>query len=120
MCVYLRTKFQVSSTILTSFRLGGGGGVILPPSPQNEPLKSPPRLELNEKKINFSHDSKIAVQVFNTLSCKFPQMITKLTEDTELAFTERLESLYLIIILLIKLLSHILNESNSNFVAEFL
>ena len=95
MCVYLRTKFQVSSTILTGFRLEGGGGegVILPASPQNEPLKSPPRLELNEKKINFSHDSRIAVQVFNTLSCKFPQMITKLTEDTELAFTERLESL---------------------------
>ena len=41
MGVYLRTKFQVSSIILMSFRQG----VILPlPPPQNEPLKSPPRL----------------------------------------------------------------------------
>ena len=39
MCVYLRTKFQVSGVILTSFRQAG---VILPPPPQNEPLKSPP------------------------------------------------------------------------------
>ena len=46
MCVYLRTEFQVSRIILTSFRQG----VILtpshPPSMQNEPLKSPPRLGL--------------------------------------------------------------------------
>ena len=33
----------------------------------------------------------MTVQVFNTLSSKFPQMITNLTEDTELAFIERLE-----------------------------
>ena len=38
--VYLRAKFQVSSIILTSFRQG----VILPPPPQNEPLKSPSRV----------------------------------------------------------------------------
>ena len=69
--------------------------------------------------MKFSHDSKITVQVFNTLSSKFPQIITNLTEDTELAFTERLERLYLIINLLIVLLSHILNKSNSNFVFEF-
>ena len=45
MGVYLRVKFEVSSIILTGFRQG----VILhPPStPQNEPLKSPPRLGLN-------------------------------------------------------------------------
>ena len=43
MDAYLRAKFEVSSIILTSFRQG----VILPPSPpQNEPLKSPPRLGL--------------------------------------------------------------------------
>ena len=44
MCVYVRAKFEVSSKLLTSFRLG----VILPPppQPQNEPLKSPPRLLL--------------------------------------------------------------------------
>ena len=48
MGVYLRAKFKVSSIILTSFRLGRG--VILP-SPQNEPLKSPPRLGLSGKAI---------------------------------------------------------------------
>ena len=43
MCVYLRTKFQASNIILTSFRQG----TILPlPLPQNETLKSPPRLGL--------------------------------------------------------------------------
>ena len=47
-CVYLCAKFQVSSLILTSFRLQGGGrGVNLAlPLPQNGPLKSPPGLEL--------------------------------------------------------------------------
>ena len=54
MDVYLHAKFEVSSTILTRFRQGGGGGVILPPPkrtplpPQNEPLKSPPRLRLSD------------------------------------------------------------------------
>ena len=70
-------------------------------------------------KIKKSHDNKITVQVFNTLLSKFPQIITNLTEDTELACTEKLERLYLIIILLTVLLSHILNESNSNVVVEF-
>ena len=77
-------------------------------------------IALNEKKIKFSHDSKITVQVFNTLSSMFPQIITNLTKDTEWAFTERLERLYLIITLLIVLLSDILNESNLNFAVEFL
>ena len=63
-------------------------------------------------KTKFSHGNKITVQVFDTLSCKFPQIITKLTKDTKLAFTERLERLYLIIISFILLLSNILNESN--------
>ena len=51
MDVYLRAKFEVSSIILTSFREGWGGGVILPLShpPQNEPLKIPPRLGLNDQ-----------------------------------------------------------------------
>ena len=44
---------------------------------------------LNKKKIKFSHDSKITVQVFNTVSSKFSQIIISLTEDTELALTER-------------------------------
>ena len=66
-----------------------------------------------KKKKNL-HDSKIIVQVFNTLSSKFPQIITNLTEDTELTFTERLERL--IIILITMLLTCILNETNSNIV----
>ena len=72
-----------------------------------------------KRKIKFSHDSKITAQVLNTLSSKLPQIITNLTEDSELAFIERLGRLNLIIILLTVLLSHISNESNSNFVAEF-
>ena len=71
------------------------------------------------KKKFFSHDSKITVQVFSTLPSKFTQTITNLIEDTELAFTEKLERLSLIIIRLNVLLSHILNESNSNVVFEF-
>ena len=42
-CVYLCAKFEVSSIILTSFRQGGN---FTPLPPQNEPLKSPPRLGL--------------------------------------------------------------------------
>ena len=42
-CVYLRAKFEVSNKSLMRFRLGGGK---LPPPPQNEPLKIPPRLGL--------------------------------------------------------------------------
>ena len=45
--VYLRAKFEVSSIILTSFRQGGN---FTPPPPQNESLKSPPRLGLNSSK----------------------------------------------------------------------
>ena len=71
------------------------------------------------KKKRISHDGKITVDGFNILSSKFPQIITNLTEDTELVSTERLKMLYLIIILLMVLLSHILNESNSNFAVEF-
>ena len=44
MCEYLRTKFQVSSVILTSLRQG----VILPPHLKMNPLKSPPRLGLKK------------------------------------------------------------------------
>ena len=41
-CMYLRTEFQVSSIIVTSFRQGDGGNFTKKPSP----LKSPPRLGL--------------------------------------------------------------------------
>ena len=44
MGLYLRVKFEVPSIILTSFRQGGGNFTL--PLPQNEPLKSPPRLGL--------------------------------------------------------------------------
>ena len=50
MSVFLRAKFEFSIMILRSFRQGVGGrvGGNLPPHPrpQNEPLKSPPRLGL--------------------------------------------------------------------------
>ena len=52
MCVYLRTKFQASSIILT-----------YPPLPQNEPLKRPPRLGLNGNSI-LSHENKKALSSF--------------------------------------------------------
>ena len=43
---YLGAKCEVSSMVLTSFRQGGA--LTQPPTPpQNEPLKSPPRLGLN-------------------------------------------------------------------------
>ena len=41
-CMYLRTEFQVSSIIVTSFRQGDGGNFTKKPSS----LKSPPRLGL--------------------------------------------------------------------------
>ena len=44
MGVYLCAKFEVSSIILTGFRQG----LIPPPPPQNEPLKSPLRLGLKK------------------------------------------------------------------------
>ena len=64
-CV-LRTKFQVCSIILTSFRQG----VILPspslqspPPPQNEPLKSIPRLGLRFR-ILKSCINKMYIKMF--------------------------------------------------------
>ena len=44
--MYLRTKFQVSSIILTSFRQELILPYSPPPPPQNWPLKSPPRSRL--------------------------------------------------------------------------
>ena len=46
MGVYVLAKFKVSSIILTSFRKGCS---FTHPPPQNEPLKSPPRLGINLK-----------------------------------------------------------------------
>ena len=57
MNVYLRAKLQVCRVTLTSFRQweGGEGGNFTPPSPppQNEPLKSPPKLGLRKLFANF-------------------------------------------------------------------
>ena len=55
MSVYLHTKFQVSSIILTSIRqwAGGGGGFILLPPYQNGPLKRPARLWLTMNPNHF-------------------------------------------------------------------
>ena len=41
--------------------------------------------------MKFFNDSKIAVQVFNTLSSKLPSIINNLTEDIEIEFTETLK-----------------------------
>ena len=38
-CVYLRTKFQVSGKILTSFWQGGVGVILPPPTPKQIPKK---------------------------------------------------------------------------------
>ena len=48
MCVYVRTKFQISSVILTSFRRG----IILPTPPHPyPPLKTPDQIKVNLKTI---------------------------------------------------------------------
>ena len=49
MGVYLSAKFGGSSIILTGFRQGSNFTPPPPPSPQNEPLKIPPRLGLKVK-----------------------------------------------------------------------
>ena len=46
MAVYLRAKFEVSSIILKVLDI-----LPLPPQPQNEPLKSPPRLGLIHERV---------------------------------------------------------------------
>ena len=62
MCVYLRAKFEVSSIILTSFRLGGEGeGVILtlPPTSRRTP-KNATQIRVNKsKKILRNMDNNI-------------------------------------------------------------
>ena len=48
MCLYLRTKFEVWRIILESLREGA--------LPQNEPLKSPPRLGLKASIIKVTDE----------------------------------------------------------------
>ena len=56
--MYLRTKYEVSSTILTSFRQG----VILRSHPKTKPIKSPPRFglicEFHYDYIKSKYDNK--------------------------------------------------------------
>ena len=76
MCVYVRTKFQVSNIILTSFR----GRVILPtpPLPQNEPLKTPPRLRLTGKL--FPEDIvHVSSTIYLYISPSVPGQLVELT-----------------------------------------
>ena len=63
MSVYLHNKFQVSSSILTSFKQGN----FTPPLPQtqNEPLKSPPRLGL----IDHGIKATLALQCAKIKPC---------------------------------------------------
>ena len=54
MSVHLRTKFQISSITLNSFREGRRCNTPPPPpTPHNRPLKSPPRLRLNSLSRKF-------------------------------------------------------------------
>ena len=46
MCVYFRSKFEVSSIILTSFRQGDGNFTPSPLNFKTNPLKTKPRLRL--------------------------------------------------------------------------
>ena len=69
MGVYLRAKPEVSSVILTSFRLGGEGGVILPPSPLPHTSKQTPKkstqIRVNTQFLNmFYIHISLTVQLF--------------------------------------------------------
>ena len=73
MCVYLRAKFKVSSIILTSFRQG----VVLlpPPTLQNEPLKSQPKLGLNKLTSKYGKEcpnfSRVVIFPFILINFSF-------------------------------------------------
>ena len=65
MSVYLSAKFQVSSIILTNFQRGT---VVYPPPPssphQNEPLRSPLRLQLiRVPKVRFRIFDKLKYEI---------------------------------------------------------
>ena len=59
MRVYLRSKFQVSGMILSSFR-HGGKFTLFPP--QNEPLKSPPRSGLKFLNLSIKIDELAKIE----------------------------------------------------------
>ena len=58
MSVYLRAKFKVSSATLMNSGQGGGG---FTPSPQNEPLKSPPKLGIMCHYNRKKHDAAFCI-----------------------------------------------------------
>ena len=65
MSAYLSAKFQVSNIILTSFQQGT---VVYPPHPssppQNEPLRSPLRLQLiRVSKVRFRIFDKLKYEI---------------------------------------------------------
>ena len=69
MGLYLRATFEVSSITLTGFRQGWVGVVILlPPPPQNEPLKIPPRLGLRLYLEFFLDVEFLLLTIFSRLS----------------------------------------------------
>ena len=51
MCMYLRAKLEVSYRVLDR----GGGAILTPTPPQNEPLKSPSRLGVNDQISLFDY-----------------------------------------------------------------
>ena len=69
MCLYLRTKFEVCSIILTSFRQGWRGNFN--PTTSKRTLKSPPRLGLRElfpRKEEIKNETEILDQIRNVQS----------------------------------------------------
>ena len=88
MGVYLRAIFQVSSIILTCFRQGGEGNFI-PTQPQNEPLKSPPRLGLRKLSLQSRAGSRTFdtpyTELFSSIISGF-QLLTNIIKYKELHF----------------------------------
>ena len=87
MGVYLCVIFQVSSIILTCFRQGGGN--LTPTQPQNEPLKSPPRLGLRKLSLQSRAGSRTFdtpyTELFSSIISGF-QLLTNIIKYKELHF----------------------------------
>ena len=84
MRVCLRTKFHVSSILLTSFRRSGGqrGEVILHHLPlQYGPLQNPPRLELKTSNFRKQEFSAQKIKIFDTLLQPIIQLSIKILQE---------------------------------------
>ena len=69
--VYLRTKFQVSSIILTSFRRVMGMGVILPPTTPKQTPKKFTQTRVKGKLLDFKqHKSSHSLMFFKVDALK--------------------------------------------------